>query len=125
MTMFSDSQIIEKIRETADRVFDGLGIPKFKRSEVEPDEKELNSDDHFIGGTKTMVYGSRGAWGLYRVDVGHDRWLDIQVAVRGLSGGKMNAEVDGLALWAFDDFAEFCKELQKRLVNRKSRPNTR
>jgi hypothetical protein len=118
MSHVTDSQIIEKIRETAERVFDGIGISKLLRSEVEQDARKLRPGQRIIRPTHSMVEETDCAWCEYRVDIGYEQWLNVRVTVRGMASGEMTAEVDNLAIWQFNDFANFCSELAKRLIQR-------
>lgn len=121
---FTESQIIAKIRETADRAFDGMGIPSDRRIEIEQHPSNLKNEI-FVGPTKSVVGGSNGTWCEYRIDIGNERWLDVRVTVRDLVRNELQPEIDGLAPLMHKDFDDFCTELKKKLASRKDLSRTR
>lgn len=119
MSDLTEVQIIEKIRETADRAFEGIGIKKKWRSEVEQKPTDLGPNEVFMESTKSMVWNRNGfCWCEYRVEIRHELWANLRVTVRGVRMDRMNVEVDDLTLDEDTDFTEFCKALRQKLEKR-------
>lgn len=119
MSGFTEIEIIEKIRETAERAFTAIGIKKNFYSEIEQKPTALSHrrGEVFMASSKSMIWNLAGCWCEYRAIIGYDTHVDVLVTVRGADGNTLRAEFDNFQIEEFDS-VEFCKEMMARLKAR-------